>query len=849
MTKIDTGRVGNFLNNNILEWSPISFTIEFIYQMRRNKNRLRNIPSTRQAIAIPKLLTAMYYRKNKIIPDDLITAAVITTPIEDQSIAREIAFNIIFKEEEEKSKNSKSQSSIRAGGSKGSNADIMDEFLDVLGSEFDINNLDADQMIDKTMEEFSGVMDFANNFYEKADKNQEPYKSLKDIIEQRNDYRYVLERGIKDLDRLKQDCHKNILQDINDLSPSDISSATKLNWGKDILEQSKTPWINLSAKYLMNNPDFKQSLDKIMKNQDVGTSARSLDYLNKVGMDKKKVNDLANQLVNRVDNMIDLNEVSNVLNHIPNFDRDKVMSNSIQKDPGTSFNISRSLDKKFNSNLTNDLFKRWAKQNKSPSLSELFQAQADTPQWKQMVDSHCNKKINDYINNNGRAGYDLADLSNKLMNLSREAKFDSCRNNFTQNALKTGMKALEACHDKAQFKNVLKPLISNQVPLDQGNVIQMAQKHGIKEEKIIEMFGGNYKLLKSMYKQNIGDFERYSKIIKKINLSKGQLNELMPIALKHNNYQGLGALGHHNMGHAFNAAGTQGPNAKSAQKKVAESLNAGTGENLLIQWFYHRRKVPHHIKSFVKSLCKDALIKIALNIISNQRGSGEKGLIPTNKLRTFIQGDDLDLIDLDATIENIIMQGKSLDMITTEDLLVRKTEKGRVSICFLLDISGSMSGMKLAACSIAVMVLIGALRAEEVAICFFESNTHVVKTFGDDRRLEDVADELLDLSARGGTRVQAALEWGAKELRKTQTERKICFLLTDCAFGEGKDVIKRNLEDYINQRVQFILGVNTRSYNKSYAKLIVKETQGEIVHIMRIMDIPKLLTEVLERIG
>ncbi|MGV9205063.1 MAG: VWA domain-containing protein [Promethearchaeia archaeon] len=194
------------------------------------------------------------------------------------------------------------------------------------------------------------------------------------------------------------------------------------------------------------------------------------------------------------------------------------------------------------------------------------------------------------------------------------------------------------------------------------------------------------------------------------------------------------------------------------------------------------------------------------------------------------------------------MQGKSLDMISTEDLLVRKTEKGRVSICFLLDISGSMSGQKLAACSIAVMVLIGSLRADEVAICFFESDTHVVKTFEDSRRLEDVADELLDLKARGGTQVQAALEWGAKELRRTRTERKICFLLTDCAFSEKEQIIKKELEEYLNQRVQFILGVNTISYTQKYAKLILEETQGEIVHIMKIMDIPNVITEVLERL-
>ena len=406
MTKIDKGRIGSFLNYKILEWSPLSFTIEFIYQMRRNRVRLKNIPSTRQAIAIPKLITAMYYRKSKIIPDDLIRAAVMTTPIEDQPIAREIAYNIIFKEDEETQNNS------TISDSSTENTQSSD-LLDIISSELNISELDADQMIDETMEEFSGVMDFVNNFYDKAERNQEPYKSLKDIIEQRSDYRYALEQGIKDLEHLKKHAHKMLSRDMNDLSPSDIISAMNLDWGKDILEQSKTPWVNLASKYLMDSSDFEESLNDILNKKDVGTSARSLDYLNKVGMEKKKVNDLANQLVNRIDNMVDLNEISNVLDYIPSFNQRNVLSNSIKKDISTSFNIARSLDKKFDSNLNNQLFKEWIKKNKSPSLSELFQAQANLPKWQEMLDNYCKKKIDDFINNNGKASYDLADLSKK----------------------------------------------------------------------------------------------------------------------------------------------------------------------------------------------------------------------------------------------------------------------------------------------------------------------------------------------------------------------------------------------------------------------------------------------------
>ncbi|TXT66885.1 MAG: putative VWA domain containing CoxE-like protein [Promethearchaeota archaeon] len=844
MSRIDVGNIGDYANNKILDWNPISFAIEFIYQMRRNKGRLQNIPSTRQAIAIPKLLTAMYHRKCNLIPEDFITAAVITTPIEDQAIAREIAFNIIFGDPKSVKKAKKRPAIPQASADE--KTKFMDELLEVFENELDLGNLDTDELIEEAMEELSGLMDFVNDIYDRAEREEEPYKSLLDIIEQRYNYRHILEQGLKDLNELEKECHQIILREINDLSPLDISSAVKLNWGTDIIDQSTVPWITLTAKYLMNSKDFKPSLNDIMKKEEVGTSARTLDYLDKVGMDKQEIDILANQLIGRIENLMDVFEISKILQSIPPFDHDKVLKNSLNENPTIIFNITRQLDTQFHSHLTNELFQRWAQKNPSPSLSELFQAQTDLVDWQNMLDTLIDQKITEYLNTNGRACYNLADLACELMNLSNQAKFDSCRNALIKNAKKVGMKALEASHDSEQFETVLKAMVSDLVPLNQSKAIEIGKKLGVPETTIIEIFGGDYKLLKTLYKQNIGNFDRYSRIIKKIKLTEVQMEELMEIALNKDNYQGLGALSHSNLSKAFKIAKKYGG---QAERKVAESLSAGSGENMLVQWFFNRNKVPRHLKEFVKNLCKDALIKIAMNIISNQRGSGTKGLIPSNQLRPYIIGDDIELINIDATIENIIMQGKSLEMVIAEDLLVTKTEKGRVSICFLLDISGSMYGMKLAACSIAVMVLIGSLRADEVAICFFESNTHVVKEFGDERNLDDVANELLDLSARGGTCVQEALRWGARELEKTQTERKLCFLLTDCAFSETEEMIKHDLEEYINQRVQFILGVNTRSYYEKCAKWILEITKGEIVHILHIMDIPKVLTEVLDKIG
>jgi uncharacterized protein with von Willebrand factor type A (vWA) domain len=852
-SKIDQGKVGTFWNNQVLGWDPISFTIEFIYRMRKIRKKLLNLPSTRQAIAIPKLMTAMYYRKLNLIPDDYIKAAVITTPIEDQEIARKVAFEILFSDPDAKKKSkkkvkSKDKVGLVADIEDRDEGDFMDDLLsEIMDSGIDMQNVKMDDLIDQTLEEFSNLMEFIDAIYEKAGLGEDPYESLIDIIERREGYKELLGRGISSLEQLNDYVHQMILREMNVLSPQDIKSSVNLGWGDDIINQAPNPWSKASAMYQVTSPEFRNYLQDVMDHEEVATAARTARYLQESGMNRTDAEKLTEKLIERATDIMDINEITKVMESIPKFDRQQIINKSLKRDMGISFRISRQMDKKYNDNITKDMFQEWAKQSSSPSLPELFQAHVDTPEWKQMVDDCISREINQTSSANGKSAYNLTSLACDLMNLSQEVEYIECAQYLKEKASLVGMEALKKAVDEEQFKNVLETLLNAFIQVNEGEVITLAKTLGVPEDEVIEILGGNYELLKSLISEKIGNFQRYTKILNNIpSLSGDQVKELLNIALKAGNFQAMGALGHHNLGQAFQASEQMGG---TTTMQLSESLSAGPGDNLLLQWFTHRDRIPSKAKEFVRNLVKDALIKIALNMISNQRGSGEKGLVPTNKLRIFIDGDDMDLIDVDASIENIVMQGKSIDMVTPEDLLVMETEKGRVSICFLLDISGSMTGMKLAACSIAVMVLIGALRAEEVAICFFESNTHIVKEFGDVKDLEDVADELLDLKARGGTRVQKALEWGARQLEETTTELKVCFLLTDCEFFEKKEQIVKELDSYVNQKVEFLLGVNTRSYSKKYADWILESTQGKIVYILNIMDIPKILTELLEQIG
>jgi len=847
-------RKGDFLGNQVLNWTPIPFTVEFIYRMRKNQKKLQYIPSTRQAVAIPKLITAIYYRKNNLIPEDFIKAAVLTTPIEDQKLARKIAFEILFPKpfspgttshNQNASLNQQSpQNSLQ--NSPQNQKDFMDDLLaDLSDVGVDLNSLDGSNLADQSLKDFEEIMKFIEDLYSRAMNHENIYESIVDIVDQRDGFNDLLNKAIKNLSMASSYVHQIIQREMNSLSPQDIAGSKELGWIKEIQQQTSVPWIKTGALFSDNHPDYSKSLSDILNQKDIETSTKTIQFLKDLGEDPVKIQSLTQNIVNDANNLTQIADIAKILNSIPNFDQNKIFRDSLQQSLNQSFETSRRLDQQFNQSITEDLYDFWAKNHPDPSLSDMFQSQTSNPQWQKTWEEALKNNLNQISQSTSSKTLQFENLAQTLMQYASQAKFDTCHQSFENAAQAAGMQCLQNISDPPRFINSLQRLIDYGAPIQQDEVIKLGLQKGIPSDLLEEIFGGSFELLMNMIQGKKGSFQRYSHVLQNIsNLSGQQLKDLIAQAYNNSNINALAALGHSNLNQALKMAKQIGD---PCLQQLTASLGAGPGDDLLLQWFLHRHNIPKEVKHIIRNLTKEALVKIALDLLSKQRGSGEKGLIPTNQLRVYLDGDDMDLIDIDASIENIIMQGKSLEMLRTDDLLVADTQQGRVSICFLLDISGSMSGEKLAGCSIATLVLIGKLKTEEVAIALFESNTHVLKAMDEKKELDIIADELLDLRARGGTQVGQALKWANSQLEDSDSEKKICFLLTDCMFAERN--IKKLLEPLVDNKVQFILGVNTRSYTKRVSNMILEQTQGELVEILDIKEIPKVLTEVLEKIN
>ncbi|MEJ2249785.1 MAG: hypothetical protein P8Y97_09010, partial [Candidatus Lokiarchaeota archaeon] len=74
---------------------PIEYAVEFVRRLRNHPDVVQ-IPSSRQVLSIPKLILSRYYRKGIINANDFIEISRVTSFPDNQDLAKDIAFEILF---------------------------------------------------------------------------------------------------------------------------------------------------------------------------------------------------------------------------------------------------------------------------------------------------------------------------------------------------------------------------------------------------------------------------------------------------------------------------------------------------------------------------------------------------------------------------------------------------------------------------------------------------------------------------------------------------------------------------------------------------------------------------------
>ena len=380
-------------------------------------------------------------------------------------------------------------------------------------------------------------------------------------------------------------------------------------------------------------------------------------------------------------------------------------------------------------------------------------------------------------------------------------------------------------------------------PADVDAVVDAARALGVPEDAVIERLDRSIDQLERLIAGNVDDLARYRRLALRIEHIPPELLEaLARRTVETGNLSGMAAL----LAIALGDAAALAPADFVAQAFGHKGIGGGT--NLLKQWFEGRDRLESSLRQKVKHLARNALVELGIEWAAKGGRTGV-GLVPQTEVRPFTGADDLDRLDIESTLDALVASGKPLDRITEEDLWVYRTAKGRAVIGVLIDISGSMGGKELAVCAIAVIMLLARLTPEEVAIALFESDTHVVKGFGSARDLDEVADELLELRATGGTRVDRALEWIAGELEQVEgAEFRLLFLLSDfCFFEQPKELL---------EHAHRLAALGTRWLGASHGRVckgcgeLLRDTlRGMTVKLDDLAALPAILHQAIVQVG
>ncbi|MFX0037321.1 MAG: VWA domain-containing protein [Candidatus Hermodarchaeota archaeon] len=820
--------------------NPCEYAVEFIRRMRNHPDIIQ-MPSPRQVLSIPNLIVSRYYRKGSITPNDFIEISTVTSFPDNQDLAKDIAFEILFPNYKKdimksffvESKIDNFEDELKNSGIK-SEFDQLQDLIDEieLSKSFDTNMI---QQLEEFMEQLN------------QKRHEEPFKSALNFF---NDDSELYKEEITSFERLLSEAKNRMLQKINSLDPEDLKAGTNLGLNNLIQQQSLREWERITSKAL-NNQNIEADLNKLLNSGSLEDFLQSMRFLKKTNsISKDQFNNLKRELQNKIHNLDELFQAAKHLGETPNFNQDEVLNSSLKQSSFEhNFNLANSLDQFFGTNIRASLLDKFDKKSKNSqmnlSLETLTKTAFSNKSWNSLFKKALKNAINEAMSQNKKFEA-FKTLTHQLQQLANSSPNIHCSQKMTQNIPYLTSLTLESCESPYQLRNATEFLRKIGLNPETDDIKKIGKKLEMPEDEIFELIEPTYQLLKKLVEKKKADFQRLSNLMNQIHdqLNYERIKELTAIALSSDNRDALAALGNFKLSDALKSAQQIG--GQEGENKMISCLSAGSGENLLKQWFIHRKDLPDATKHKVKELAKKMLIELGIYYSRARLGSSTTGPIPINIVRPYSIGDDFENIDLEETINNILEKGKKLDHIRYDDFFVFETAKGIRTACFELDISGSMSGEKLAYMSICVTMLCYGLRKDELGITFFESNTHVLKELDKKIDLEKLADELLSVTARGGTRIQSAIEWANKQFKDHSTSReKLNVLFTDAEIFDLKDAMQE-LRKMRSLGVDFILVCPEASYNLKEAKKMIKIAGGQLLTIKDWNEFPKLISEIIK---
>lgn len=820
---------------------PLTFSLEFVLKMRKQKG-LSHVPSLRTTLAIPRFLTARLVRLGTLTPRDYLDAAVLNTPFEDQAKAFDVARELLFPKED----TPKEVTPVEVGTTttavqaqaKDASSSILDD-LEAMNIDFDA--LDDLSSLDALLEQAEdqqvfGAFDVVEGLAGSADPGEAAAGRL---LHKYGGGSELESHGIRTKEGAMELVRDMLRGRVGALDGDELADGCVAGFGTMLRTEVRVPWELAGA--LAGTRDFsglEAHLKDILASGTAIDIGRTLRYLEPhagvmTGSEIEAFRAVGQARVR------DLSEHAELLDGLRRFvpPEPTILKNSSVDNAPRALAAARWIDGAFGENLQPRVFDHWVEAKAvPPTLEELLDLHVPCHRWEEETARAWRDWANDLDPVKVIQG-DALRIAQRLASIGSPGT--------AKLSAETAVVAMENVVNKEVFLPLLEAFIEDGVfPSDPKRVVAAGVKLGLDENDILERLGRPLDQLQALILGDMRDADRYRRLAEKINeIPPAMLHRLVKECVGDQNLEGMAAC------LAVDMAGAAALAPADFVTDAVGHKGIGGGTNLLKQWFDARDRLDSEMRGRIKALAKTALTDLAFHWAGKGTGSTEQGMVPQQRARPFRGGDDLDMLDIESTLDAIISAGKPLDQVTAEDLFVPETSRGKAAMCVLIDISGSMGGRELANCAISVVMLLGRLAPSEAAVALFESDTHVVKPFESERDLDDVADQILDLRATGGTRVDRALEWVADQFDTVpEAEMRLMFLLSDYQFFEGEAELRKRLARLAAADVHF-LGAAHGSISKETAGIFQTSLTGEWVPLRNLDRVPALLQEAITRIG
>jgi len=245
-------------------------------------------------------------------------------------------------------------------------------------------------------------------------------------------------------------------------------------------------------------------------------------------------------------------------------------------------------------------------------------------------------------------------------------------------------------------------------------------------------------------------------------------------------------------------------------------IGVGPGEDEIIKTGikYIKDLRNKEAREVLMELLKEKLLKLGREFERKEDFNKSRNLVP------YQPGEDTDLIDEERSLENILDLGRAIEDIRWDDFLMRQRRKQKRHIVFILDISNTMfydlEGINSISYSIMSMVpLLWGFKREKYGLCFYESNTHIVKDFYDEVNVNPILEDLVSMMfltttemekryshgltsmTWGGTLPGKSLEWGYDQITEiSERGDRMVFIFSDFVLTQPGEETEESRENY-----------------------------------------------------